>query len=71
MKAMILAAGLGERMRPHGAHAQTPCSRQGGKPLIEHHLEKLAMAGFKDVVINVSWLALQITEFAGDGAQWG
>lgn len=71
MKAMILAAGLGERMRPLTEHTPKPMLKAGGKPLIEHHLEKLAMAGFKDVVINVSWLALQITEFAGDGAQWG
>ena len=52
MKAMVLAAGYGNRLRPLTDHTPKPLVSIGGKPLIVHHLEKLATCGFKDVVIN-------------------
>lgn len=71
MKAMILAAGLGERMRPLTDHTPKPLLRVGGSALIEYHLRGLAAAGFREVVINVSHLANQIEDFCRDGSQWG
>lgn len=71
MKVMILAAGLGERMRPLTDHTPKPLLQVGGLPLIEHHIRRLARDGFSDLVINVSHLAEQIMEFCGDGSRWG
>ena len=71
MRAMILAAGLGERMRPLTDHTPKPLLQVGGKPLIEHHLVKLAGSGITEVVINVSHLAQQVIDFCGDGKPWG
>jgi MurNAc alpha-1-phosphate uridylyltransferase len=71
MKALILAAGLGERMRPLTNTAPKPLLCAGGKPLIVWHLEKLAACGIRDVVINTSWLAEQFPEVLGDGGRWG
>lgn len=71
MKALIFAAGLGERMRPLTNHTPKPLLMAGGKPLIGWHLEKLAALGVRDVVINTSWLAEQFPATLGDGAQWG
>lgn len=71
MKAMILAAGKGERMRPLTLHTPKPLVPVAGVPLIEYHLRALAAAGFKEVVINHAWLGAQIEEHLGDGAQWG
>ncbi|HEY5850260.1 MAG TPA: nucleotidyltransferase family protein [Lysobacter sp.] len=71
MKALIFAAGLGERMRPLTNHTPKPLLVAGGKPLIVWHLEKLAAAGIRDVVINTSWLAEQFPKALGDGARWG
>ncbi len=71
MKALILAAGLGERMRPLTTHTPKPLLPAGGKPLIAWHLEKLAALGVRDVVVNTSWLASQFPQHLGDGAQWG
>lgn len=71
MKALILAAGLGERMRPLTNTIPKPLLHAGGKPLIAWHLEKLAALGVREVVINTSWLAAQFPDTLGDGARWG
>ena len=71
MKALIFAAGLGERMRPLTETTPKPLLQAGGKPLIAWHLEKLAALGVREVVINTSWLAHRFPESLGDGAQWG
>ncbi len=71
MKAFILAAGRGERMRPLTDHTPKPLLQAGGKPLIVWHLERLAAAGFKEIVINHAHLGSQIEAALGDGGQWG
>jgi MurNAc alpha-1-phosphate uridylyltransferase len=71
MKAMILAAGRGERMRPLTDHTPKPLLKVGGKSLIVWHIERLAAAGFKDVVINHAHLGEQIEVALGNGSQWG
>ena len=71
MKAMILAAGRGERMRPLTEHTPKPLLVAGGKPLIVWHLERLAAAGFREIVINHAHLGSLIEQTLGDGAQWG
>jgi MurNAc alpha-1-phosphate uridylyltransferase len=68
---MILAAGVGERMRPLTNHTPKPLLQVGGEPLIAHHLRRLAQAGFSELVINVSHLAQQIIDYCGDGSRWG
>jgi MurNAc alpha-1-phosphate uridylyltransferase len=71
MKAMILAAGRGERMRPLTLARPKPLLDVGGRALIEHHLHELAGAGFTEVVINLSWLGEQIAAKLGDGSRYG
>lgn len=71
MKALIFAAGLGERMRPLTDRTPKPLLEVGGKPLIVWHLERLAAAGIRDIVINTSWLAEQFPQMLGDGSHWG
>ncbi|MBS1190363.1 MAG: Nucleotidyl transferase [Rhodocyclaceae bacterium] len=71
MKAMILAAGRGERMRPLTDHLPKPLLMAGGKPLIAWHLERLAAAGFRDVVINHAHLGEKVEAALGDGSRWG
>ena len=71
MKAMILAAGKGERLRPLTLHTPKPLIRAGGVPLIEYHLRALAAAGFSEIVINHAWLGQQIEDHLGDGSQLG
>ncbi|MCQ4348944.1 nucleotidyltransferase family protein [Pseudomonas stutzeri] len=71
MKAMILAAGKGERMRPLTLHTPKPLLPVGGMPLIEHHVRALAAAGFTELVINHAWLGQQIEDYLGDGARFG
>ncbi|CAM3625701.1 Mannose-1-phosphate guanylyltransferase [Halomonas casei] len=71
MKAMILAAGLGKRMRPLTDHCPKPLLPIAGKPLIAYHLERLRSAGIQDVVINVSYRAEQIIAALGDGDSYG
>jgi MurNAc alpha-1-phosphate uridylyltransferase len=70
MKAMILAAGRGERMRPLTDYTPKPLLKVAGKPLIVWHLERLAQAGFKEIVINHAHLGEQIEQALGDGSQW-
>ncbi|MCQ8106342.1 nucleotidyltransferase family protein [Methylomonas sp. SURF-2] len=70
MKAMILAAGRGERMRPLTDHTPKPLLRVAGKALIEYGLENLAKAGFTEIVVNVAYLGRQIKEHCGNGSRW-
>ena len=67
---MILAAGRGERMRPLTDHTPKPLLRVGGKSLIVWHLERLAAAGVRNIVINHAHLGEQIEQALGDGATW-
>lgn len=69
--ALILAAGLGERMRPLTDHTPKPLLDVNGKPLIVHHIEKLAAADVRYIVINTSHLADRFPEALGDGSRWG
>ena len=69
MKAMILAAGRGERLRPLTDSTPKPMLQVAGKPLLEHHLARLAAAGITEIVINTSWLAEQIEEYFSDCEQ--
>ena len=71
MKALVFAAGRGERMRPLTDATPKPLLYAGGKPLIAWHLERLAAIGVREVVVNTSWLAARFPEALGDGAQWG
>jgi len=71
MKAMILAAGRGERMRPLTDHTPKPLLEAGGKALIEWQIERLVRAGFTELVINHAWLGAQIEAHLGDGARYG
>lgn len=71
MKAMILAAGLGNRMRPLTLHTPKPLLEVGGKPLIVWHIEKLKKSGINQIVINTAWLAQKLVDFLGDGSQFG
>jgi MurNAc alpha-1-phosphate uridylyltransferase len=71
MRAMILAAGRGERMRPLTDTRPKPLLEVGGKPLIQYHLEALARAGIKDVVINLAWQGELIRRALGDGERFG
>ena len=71
MKAMVLAAGRGERMRPLTDREPKPLLRVGGKRLIEYHLERLAAGGFRDVVINTAWLGDMIEAALGNGERYG
>jgi len=71
MKAMILAAGLGKRMRPLTDNTPKPLLRVAGRYLIEFHLERLAESGFKEVCINTHWLGEQLPEALGNGERWG
>lgn len=70
MKAMILAAGKGERMRPLTLHTPKPLVRVGDVPLIEYHLNALRAAGFHQLVINHAWLGQQIEDYLGDGQRF-
>lgn len=71
MRAMILAAGRGERMRPLTDHTPKPLLAVAGKPLIVWHIERLAQAGFSELVINHAHLGQQIEQALGNGAKWG
>ena len=71
MKALILAAGRGERMRPLTDHTPKPLLEVGGRKLIEWHLEALARAGVREVVVNTAWLEEQFPAALGDGSRYG
>lgn len=71
MKAMILAAGRGERMRPLTDHTPKPLLRVNGKPLIQYHIEALKQADVESIVVNVAWLGEQLIDFLGDGSKFG
>ncbi|TEA80209.1 N-acetylmuramate alpha-1-phosphate uridylyltransferase MurU [Allopusillimonas ginsengisoli] len=71
MRAMILAAGRGQRMRPLTDATPKPLLEAGGKPLIVWHIERLAAAGIRDIIINHAWLGDQIEALLGNGARWG
>ncbi len=71
MRAMILAAGYGNRMRPLTDHTPKPLLEAGGKPLIEYLIEGLARAGFRELVINTGWLGGQLPARLGDGERFG
>jgi MurNAc alpha-1-phosphate uridylyltransferase len=71
MKAMILAAGKGVRMQPLTTTTPKPLLAVAGKPLIEHHIQALAVAGIKDIVINTWYLGEQIIDLIGDGTRFG
>lgn len=71
MKAMILAAGKGERMRPLTLTRPKPLIEVNGRPLIEHHIQALAAAGITDLVINHAWLGDQLEAVLGDGSRLG
>ncbi len=71
MKAMILAAGLGKRMRPLTDHTPKPLLAVAGKSLIQWHIERLQQAGFRELVINTAWLGDKIEAALGDGSRYG
>ena len=71
MRAMILAAGRGDRMRPLTDTVPKPLLPVGGKPLIVWHIERLAAAGIRDIVINHAWLGEHIEQALGDGSAFG
>ena len=71
MRAMILAAGRGERLRPLTDRIPKPLVDLGGKPLLQHHVEALAAAGFREIVINQGHLGDQLPAALGDGSRWG
>jgi MurNAc alpha-1-phosphate uridylyltransferase len=71
MRAIILAAGRGERMRPLTDTTPKPLLCVRGKPLIEYHIEALAAAGVQDIIINTAWLSEQFPTVLGDGSRFG
>ena len=71
MRAMILAAGRGNRMRPLTDHTPKPLLPAGGRPLIQFHIERLAQAGVNDIVINHAHLGHQLEQALGDGSRYG
>ena len=71
MKAIVLAAGRGKRMRPLSDTCPKPLLAVHGKRLIEWHLEALAAAGVREVVVNTDWLEEQIVDALGDGGRYG
>lgn len=71
MKAMILAAGLGARLRPLTDKTPKPMLKIAGKPLLEYHIKRLSAAGITEIVINISWLADQIEDYFADGSDFG
>jgi MurNAc alpha-1-phosphate uridylyltransferase len=71
MKAMILSAGLGKRMRPLTNNTPKPLLEVGNKPLIVWHIERLRDAGFSEIIINVAYLGYKIIDYLEDGSKFG
>ena len=71
MRAMILAAGLGNRLKPLTNTIPKPMILVGGKPLLQWHIERLVRANVKEIVINISWLGDQIEKYFGNGSDFG
>ncbi|MGE3318911.1 MAG: N-acetylmuramate alpha-1-phosphate uridylyltransferase MurU [Candidatus Berkiella sp.] len=71
IRAMILAAGRGSRLRPLTDHCPKPLVKVANKPLIVYHIEQLAKAGVKEIVINLFHLGEQIENYLGNGSHWG
>lgn len=71
MKAIVLAAGRGQRLRPLTDACPKPLLPVGGKPLIVHHIQALARAGITDLIVNTAWLAEQLPATLGDGSRFG
>ena len=71
MKAFILAAGLGTRLRSLGLDLPKVMVPIGGKPLLEHHIELLRAQGIREVIVNLHYLPEKITGYFGDGGKWG
>lgn len=71
MRALILAAGRGERMRPLTIDMPKPLLSAGGKPLIDWHIEALARAGITELVVNLSWQGEKLRAYLGDGSRYG
>ncbi len=71
MKAMILAAGRGERIRPPTDHTPKPLLPVAGQLLIVHHMTALRAASIAELVINTGHLGAQLTSVLGDGGTWG
>ena len=71
MRALILAAGRGERMRPLTNDLPKPLLPAGGQPLIDYHIQALARAGIRELVVNLSWHGEKLRDYLGDGRRYG
>src|SRR5690606_21996598 len=71
LRAMLLAAGRGERMRPLTDSTPKPLLKVQGKALIQWHIERLVAAQITEIVVNHAWLGTQIEDYLGDGSNWG
>jgi MurNAc alpha-1-phosphate uridylyltransferase len=71
MRALILAAGRGERMRPLTNDRPKPLLEAGGQPLIDYHVQALARGGIRELVVNLSWQGEKLRSYLGDGARYG
>lgn len=71
LRAILLAAGRGERMRPLTDSTPKPLLKVQGKALIEWHIERLVAAHITEIVVNHAWLGAQIEDYLGDGSKWG
>jgi mannose-1-phosphate guanylyltransferase/phosphomannomutase len=71
VKAFILAAGLGTRLRPLGLDVPKVMAPIGGKPLLQHHLELLSRQGVREFIVNLHYLPEKITDYFGDGSAFG
>ena len=70
MRALILAAGRGERMRPLTNDLPKPLLPAGGQPLIDYHIQALARAGIRELVVNLSWQGDKLRSYLGDGRRY-